>query len=57
MSDHKNDAPDWTVIVQEINENCRRSDRRASLILELAVLAMAGLAVWALVCLVLGVLP
>ena len=42
-------ATDWTVLVQQINEDTRRTERRLSICLELAILALAALAVWAVV--------
>ena len=42
-------ATDWTVLVQQINEDTRRTERRLSICLEIAILALAALAVWAVV--------
>ena len=39
----------WTVIIQEINEQTRRQERTLSICLEIAVLTLAALAVWAVV--------
>ena len=42
-------ATDWTILVQQINEDRRKTERRLSICLELAILSLAALAVWAVV--------
>ena len=42
-------STDWNIIVQQINEDTRRTERRLSICLELAILTLAALAVWAVV--------
>lgn len=40
---------DWNIIIHQINEDRRRNERRLSIALEIAVLALGALAVWAVV--------
>ena len=42
-------STDWTFLIHEINEQTKRSERRLTIAIELAILTLAGLAVWALV--------
>ena len=48
-------STDWNIIIQEINADRRKTERRLSICLELAILALAALAVWAVVVVVMEV--
>ena len=48
-------ATDWNIIIQEINADRRKTERRLSICLELAIITLAALAVWAVVVVVMEV--
>ena len=37
---------DWQIIIHEINEDRRKTERRLSIALELAIITLAGLMIW-----------